>query len=58
MLITVYDRLLRPEEQDKRAAANRAAMNVTIAKMMEESGSRTEYRTLGSKGLYLEMMKR
>ena len=31
---------------------------ITIAKMMEESGSRTEYRTLGSKGLYLEMMKR
>ena len=44
--------------QAVRAAANRAAMNVTIATMMEESGSRTEYRTLGSKGLYLEMMKR
>jgi|LauGreDrversion2_5_1035112.scaffolds.fasta_scaffold61230_2 hypothetical protein len=58
VLITVYDRLLRPEEQEKRAAANRAAMNTTIAKMMEESGSRTEYRTVGSKGLYLEMMKR
>ncbi len=58
VLITIYERMLRPEEAEKRAAANRAAMNTSIEKMVQESGSRTEYRTVGGRSVYLEMMKR
>lgn len=57
-LVSVFDNFVSNEDAEKRGAEMRAAMNKSIAQMTAESGSRAEYRTVGSQMLLQELMKR
>lgn len=57
-LITTFDSMPSPEEQDRRATEMRAFTKMSMAQASAASGQRAEYRTVGSQMLLREQVKR
>lgn len=57
-LVTVFEEFETPDVAEKRGKEMRDAMKTNIEKMVNESGGRSEYRTVGSQQLLRELMKR
>ncbi len=57
-LVTIFDSMASPEENEKRAAMYRANVKKSMEQLAAESGQRTEMRTVGSQSLLREQIKR
>ncbi len=57
-LITTFDALPSPEEQERRTTEMRAFTKMSMAQATAASGQRAEYRTVGSQILLREQLKR
>jgi hypothetical protein len=57
-LVTIFNSMTSPAEDDKRAKEWLEFNKSTMAQMEAQSGDRAEYRTVGSEVLLMEMLKR